>query len=95
MMTPRQSTHREPNAHPEKRYWFPAKRYGWGWSFPSTWQGWLVIALYLILILGAIPVLHPGHDSLPFGLYASVLTFALIAVCWWKGEPPHWHWGDR
>ena len=21
------------------RYWFPAKRYGWGWGPPSTWQG--------------------------------------------------------
>ena len=65
MMTPRQSTHREPNAHPEKRYWFPAKRYGWGWSFPTTWQGWLVMALYLILILGAIPLLHPGMTPCP------------------------------
>ena len=28
---------------PEK-YWFPAKRYGWGWGLPSTWQGWIVLA---------------------------------------------------
>jgi hypothetical protein len=26
------------------RYWFPAKRYGWGWGLPVTWQGWAVLA---------------------------------------------------
>ena len=26
----------------ERKYWFPAKRYGWGWGMPNTWQGWLV-----------------------------------------------------
>ena len=43
----------------QSRYWFPAKRYGWGWGFPTTWQGWLVIALYVVLI-GA------GPSSSPF-----------------------------
>lgn len=25
-------------------YWFPAKRYGWGWGLPSSWQGWVVLS---------------------------------------------------
>jgi hypothetical protein len=29
----------------ERKYWFPAKRYGWGWGIPSSWQGWLVFWL--------------------------------------------------
>jgi hypothetical protein len=23
----------------DKTYWFPAKRYGWGWGLPTVWQG--------------------------------------------------------
>jgi hypothetical protein len=32
---------------PDPKYWFPAKRYGWGWGFPVTWQGWLALAVFL------------------------------------------------
>ena len=32
-------------------YWFPARRYGWGWGLPATWQGWLVLAGYVLLAL--------------------------------------------
>jgi len=32
-------------------YWFPAKRYGWGWGFPITWQGWLVLLGFFALVL--------------------------------------------
>ena len=36
-------------------YWFPAKRYGWGWGPPRVWQGWVVMAVFAILVLaGAI-----------------------------------------
>ena len=28
-----------------------------------------------------------------FVLYAVVLSAVLVAVCWWKGEPPRWQWG--
>jgi len=30
----------------EQNYWFPAKRYGWGWGIPVTWQGWAVMAIF-------------------------------------------------
>ncbi len=33
----------------EPKYWFPAKRYGWGWGIPNTWQGWLVLAVFAAL----------------------------------------------
>jgi hypothetical protein len=34
------------------RYWFPAKRYGWGWGLPVTWQGWLVAFIALTVAGG-------------------------------------------
>ena len=75
-------------------YWFPAKRYGWGWGIPTVWQGWVVLlAFFALLILGA-KWLLPSHN-VAFVLYALVLSAVLILVCWLKGEPPAWHWGDK
>jgi len=76
-----------------KRCWFPAKRYGWGWGLPSVWQGWVVLITYFTLVLGGIPFIQVPRGSVLY--VASVLTVALIAVCWLKGEPPRWRWGGR
>jgi hypothetical protein len=35
----------------ESGYWFRAKRYGWGWGLPAKWQGWLILAVYVALII--------------------------------------------
>jgi hypothetical protein len=32
-------------------YWFPAKRYGWGWGLPRVWQGWAVMVVFGMLVL--------------------------------------------
>jgi len=24
-----------------------------------------------------------------------VVVALLVAVCWWKGEPPQWRWGKK
>lgn len=44
-----------------KGYWFKAKPFGWGWT-PVTWQGWLVILVYIALILALVSV---REDSIP------------------------------
>jgi hypothetical protein len=31
-------------------YWFPAKRRGWGWGPPHSWQGWVVLAAFFALL---------------------------------------------
>jgi hypothetical protein len=79
----------------QSRYWFPAKRYGWGWGFPTTWQGWLVIALYVALIGAGAAIISPSRQPGVFAAYVIFLSCLLIAVCWTKGEPPHWRWGRR
>lgn len=73
--------------------WFPAKRYGWGWGPPVAWQGWVVLIVWVLLLAGGLLWLLPG------GLAGSVLfslsmVALLMAVCWLKGEPPRWRWGD-
>ena len=75
------------------RYWFPAKRYGWGWGVPATWQGWAVLVGYVVLM-----TIAAVATSGKWGLYAVlmfVLTVGFIAICWWKGEPPNGRWGGE
>lgn len=79
----------------EKQYWFPAKRYGWGWGVPTTWQGWVVLILYVGLVLAGDVTILPTYGVLSFVAYASVLTIVLIAICWIKGERPKWRWGEK
>jgi len=79
----------------QAKYWFPAKRYGWGWGFPATWQGWVLIALYVALIGAGAVVISPLSRPGVFVGYLTVLSVLLVAVCWAKGEPPRWRWGNR
>lgn len=76
------------------RYWFPAKRYGWGWGMPCSWQGWLVFIAFFALVIAGIFVFPPARSVSRFLLYTLGLTAALVAVCWLKGEPPRWRWGN-
>jgi hypothetical protein len=83
------------SANHTRNYWFPAKRYGWGWGPPSAWQGWVVLFGYVVLVLGGIPLVQASSGSGAYLAYVLGLTAALIAVCWFKGEPPRWRWGRR
>ena len=38
---------KEKQQKPEKKLWFRAKCYGWGW-YPCSWEGWLVILIWAI-----------------------------------------------
>jgi hypothetical protein len=74
-------------------YWFPAKRYGWGWGPPTMWQGWAVLFIWFMVIAAAGIRLMPGHlvAFLGFNLLMVVL---LLFICYVKGEPPRWRWGE-
>jgi hypothetical protein len=78
----------------ERDYWFPAKRYGWGWGIPNRWQGWLVLAVFAGLLVAGSFMFAPGTKLAAFLAYVAVLCLLLVAVCWLKGEPPRWRWGN-
>jgi hypothetical protein len=80
---------------PARPYWFRAKRYGWGWGLPLTWQGWFVLALFFALVLLGAVVLLPAQGQLAFVAWCTVLCVLLVGVCWIKGEPPAWRWGRK
>jgi hypothetical protein len=80
----------------EPQYWFPVKKYGWGWGLPRCWQGAVVFFGYLaLLILG---VRHYGrqHDRRSLVICAVILTILFVAVVAIKGEKPvGWRWGKK
>src|SRR5262249_4502494 len=77
----------------EPKYWFPAKRYGWGWGIPDAWQGWLVLAVFAALLVVGSVVVAPGRHIGLYLVYVAALCGLLIGVCWLKGEPLRWRWG--
>jgi hypothetical protein len=79
----------------EPRYWFPAKRYGWGWGLPTAWQGWAIFAAYFALVGAGALFLLPSRGPIVFVLYCIALSLVLVAICWSKGEPPRWRWGPK
>ena len=75
------------------RYWFPAKKHGWGWGMPRTWEGWLVLVGYVTVLL--VPVfLFPGQPAVTVAALV-IGTSLLLWLCVKKGEPPRWRWGSR
>ncbi len=75
----------------KQKYWFPAKRYGWGWGLPSCWQGWVVFGIYFVFL--GVGALRIGSDPFAFATFTVMPSILLIAICWLKGEPPRWRWG--
>ena len=77
------------------RYWFPAKRYGWGWGPPRTWQGWLVLTVFVVFMAAGAVVLLPRQQVGVFVAYTAILCGVLIAICYATSEPPSWRWGKK
>ncbi len=75
------------------RYWFRAKRYGWGWT-PLTWQGWAALAAFVALLVADALVFPPRQALAAYIACVVGLTVLFLAVCWLKGEPPRWRWGN-
>ncbi len=77
----------------EDPYWFPAKRYGWGWGPPRMWQGWVVLIVWLAAIATAALLLMPSH-LVAFLVFNLIMVVLLLFICYAKGEPPAWRWGE-
>ena len=80
-------------------YWFKRKLYGWGWT-PATWQGWLVVALFVAYLVWNAMVLDSGSNPTPaeftwFFTKIILSVVLVILICYKKGEKPRWQWGDE
>ncbi|MFC4310521.1 hypothetical protein ACFPN2_15630 [Steroidobacter flavus] len=77
----------------QPKFWFPAKRYGWGWGLANCWQGGGVQVGYIALLFAGAKIFLPQHRR-EFWILMLVSTAVLIAIHWFKGEKPlAWRWG--
>jgi hypothetical protein len=79
----------------KSQYWFAAKQYGWGWGPPSSWQGWVVVAVYVGLFCLSLVSFKFNHwiSREQHIWLVTLLTIGLLLICWLKGEPARWRWG--
>ena len=75
-----------------KPYWFPAKRYGWGWAFPCAWQGWATFIIFIAVVSILSFAINPNANLLLFFVSIVGCAGVLLLVCYAKGEPPKWRW---
>jgi hypothetical protein len=83
----------------DKKLWFKAKQYGWGWT-PVSWEGWLVVIGYITSNLVGLSVLSGGSPSIeqiliPYTIWLGVTTALLLRIGYQRGEKPHWRWGKK
>jgi hypothetical protein len=81
-------------------YWFKRRRYGFGFT-PTTWQGWVTIAAFVVLAIIAVLQLKTdvnntaGLSFLRFlGIFLIALSLLLIATAL-KAPEPHWRGGKK
>ncbi|MBI2278694.1 MAG: hypothetical protein HYU81_01360 [Candidatus Brennerbacteria bacterium] len=80
-------------------FWFKARWYGLGlpagrqgWV-PVRWQGWLVVAIGITILIAGIYI-GDTDDAPGAALLGFLLMIALIFTFgYWKGEKPYWNWG--
>jgi hypothetical protein len=75
------------------RYWFRRKVHGLG-ATPATWEGWLVILVYVGLMIGLARYLTGRESPLPvpvFPVVAIILTGVLVWLTWTRTEGG-WRW---
>jgi hypothetical protein len=78
---------------PKPQYWFPAKRFGWGWGPPCAWQGWVALLLWAVLLVAGLLRLQTQGRAITFG-FVAFMTLVFIGLCWLTGEPPRWRGRD-
>ncbi|MBP9756972.1 MAG: hypothetical protein KBD06_00040 [Candidatus Pacebacteria bacterium] len=81
-----------------KEIWFKRRRFGWGWE-PATWQGWLVLAAYIVAVIAFALTIDenspPREIAFTFVLPITFLTMGFIRFCYAYGEEPRWSWGNE
>ena len=84
-----------------KKLWFRAKKFGWGWT-PTSWQGWAVTLLYITSILAHAPytdirafIQVPRYFFISLSVPFVVNTIFLLIICYAYGEKPHWRWNGK
>ena len=77
-----------------RKYWFRAKRYGWGWGLPLTWQGWAVFVGWFAVFICATVYFIPRRP-VAYMVFTLLMGLLLVMICYVTGEPPGRRLRDR
>jgi hypothetical protein len=68
--------------------WFGPKKFGGIGIGPRSWQAWIVIAVYLAVVFGLVPLLALPQESKHqiWGIATALLIAIMLAT--YKGNPP-------
>lgn len=70
-----------------RKPWFAPKRYGYGAGLPISWEGWLVVGLYVAAVTAA-----PLLLSSVAGLVFITLVSAVVIVICARRTDGGWRW---
>jgi len=76
--------------------WFAPKRYGYGSGLPIAWQGWALLAAYVLALAGMALIDGsgmPGGHALALGLVLIATTCLLIIAARHTRGGWKWRWG--
>lgn len=74
--------------------WFRVKRYGFGAGLPCSWEGWALLAGFLVVIVTS-GVAFAGRDPMLHQGLVLAATAIVIVVSWRKSDGPwKWRWGQ-
>lgn len=88
------------NDDKNRSYWFKRRRYGYGWT-PVSWQGWLVIIVFIVIVvsgsvvLGDTPRNTLSSEALIYVALLLIAVILLIFISSKKGPSPKWRWGVK
>ena len=74
--------------------WFAPKRYGYGAGLPIAWQGWAVLAGFLLLIGLAALLFGPDNPAALAIVVPAVLALLVITAKTTRGGW-RWRWGSN
>jgi len=72
--------------------WFAPKRYGFGSGLPISWQGWLVLAVYLALFIAPALLLPEKPLWISAVLIPATVALFIITARTTRGGW-RWRWG--
>jgi hypothetical protein len=78
----------------DNRPWFRAKSVGYGARLPIAWQGWVMLAAHIALIIGITTLLHDR----PVPLITLTLVAVIAPMPLYRARTEggwHWRWGNR
>jgi uncharacterized membrane protein AbrB (regulator of aidB expression) len=58
-------------------FWFKPKTLGYG-ATPTTWEGWAVVAVYSLVVLGCVVAMTVRKDS--FSTFVSSIAMIVVAT---------------